>query len=122
MQADARQTLWICSNFTTQPGSQLEPGGSEVSRHTKMRLDFLSAPSFERASEMDLRRSPNTHITFGVGPHSCVGQALARTELQTVPSVLLRRLPPLELAVPVEALPRREGLIVGGLERVLVRW
>jgi cytochrome P450 len=61
-------------------------------------------------------------MAFGVGPHSCVGQSLARTELQTVLSVLLRRLPTLELAVPAKELPRREGLLVGGLERVIVRW
>jgi hypothetical protein len=37
-------------------------------------------------------------------------------------SVLLRRLSTLELDIPAEALPRREGLIVGGLEKVPVRW
>lgn len=37
------------------------------------------------------------------------------------PSVLLRRLPTLELAVATDALPRREGRLVGGLDRVLVR-
>jgi hypothetical protein len=78
--------------------------------------------AFDHADEMDLRRSPNTHIAFVVGPHSCLGQALARTELQTVLEVLLRRLPSLELAIPPEQLPRREGLIVGGLEKVPVRW
>jgi cytochrome P450 len=78
--------------------------------------------AFERPDTMDLRRSPNPHIAFGAGPHACVGQALARTELQTVLNVLLRRLPTLELAVPPEQLARREGLLVGGLERVPVRW
>lgn len=38
------------------------------------------------------------------------------------PSMLLCRLPTLELAVATEALPRREGLLIGGLDRVLVRW
>lgn len=65
---------------------------------------------------------PNPHISFGVGAHSCLGQALARVELQTVLSVLLERLPTLELAVPAEDLRRQEGLLVGGLEEVPVRW
>lgn len=78
--------------------------------------------TFAHADEMDLRRAPNVHLTFGVGPHSCLGQALARTELQTVLSVLLRRLPTLELDIPAAELPRREGLIIGGLEEVPVRW
>jgi cytochrome P450 len=71
---------------------------------------------------MDLGRSPNPHLAFGAGAHSCLGQALARTELQAVLTVLLRRLPSLELAVPAEELQRVEGLAVGGLRELPVRW
>ncbi|MEV4162113.1 cytochrome P450 [Nonomuraea dietziae] len=77
---------------------------------------------FDHAADMDLTRSPNPHLAFGAGPYACLGQALARTELQTVLKVLLDRLPTLELAVPVADLARREGLIVGGLRQVPVRW
>jgi cytochrome P450 len=77
---------------------------------------------FDHADEMDLARSPNPHLTFGTGPHSCLGQALARTELQVTLEVLLRKLPTLELAVPPEELQRVEGLAVGGLREVPVRW
>lgn len=77
---------------------------------------------FERADEMDLTRAPNPHLTFGTGAHSCLGQTLARVELQTVLTLLLDRLPTLELAVSEEELRRREGLLVGGLEEVPVRW
>ncbi|MEV6155013.1 cytochrome P450 [Nonomuraea sp. NPDC052129] len=78
--------------------------------------------AFEAADQMDLTRSPNPHLAFGSGAHSCLGQALARTELQVVLEVLLRKLPTLELAVPVEELERVEGLAVGGLRTVPVRW
>lgn len=61
-------------------------------------------------------------MTFGAGPHACPGQSLARTELQVVLETLLRRLPTLRLAVPVEELQRVEGLLVGGLRTVPVRW
>ncbi|MGW4802222.1 cytochrome P450, partial [Nonomuraea sp. NPDC004297] len=77
---------------------------------------------FADAADMDLGRSPNPHLTFGAGPHSCLGQSLARTELQVVLETLLRRLPTLELAVPEEELRRLEGLLVGGLREVPVRW
>jgi cytochrome P450 len=77
---------------------------------------------FDHAEEMDLARSPNPHLAFGTGPHSCLGQALARTELQVTLEVLLRKLPTLELAVPTEELQRVEGLAVGGLREVPVRW
>jgi hypothetical protein len=33
---------------------------------------------FERATELDIRRKPNRHISFGFGPHLCVGAPLAR--------------------------------------------
>ena len=71
---------------------------------------------------MDLRRSPNPHLAFGAGAHACLGQPLARTELQVVLDVLLRKLPSLELAVGVDDLHRVEGLAVGGLRELPVRW
>jgi cytochrome P450 len=78
--------------------------------------------TFTGAEEMDLRRSPNPHLAFGAGAHACIGQPLARTELQAVLDVLLRRLPSLELAVGVDDLHRVEGLVVGGLRELPVRW
>lgn len=85
---------------------------------------------FDGAGEMRLDRSPNPHVAFGAGPHSCLGQAPARTELQTVLKVLkvlLARLPGLGLAVAAAGLRRRDGLVAGvlvagGLEKVPVRW
>ncbi|MGR6921955.1 cytochrome P450 [[Actinomadura] parvosata] len=105
---------------------EVEVAGERLPRGTTVICSMASANrderQFEAAGEMWLDRSPNPHLAFGVGPHSCIGQSLARTELQTVLKVLLERLPTLELAVPAAELPRREGLIVGGLERVPVRW
>jgi cytochrome P450 len=77
---------------------------------------------FTNADQLDLRRSPNPHLSFGAGAHACIGQPLARTELQAVLDVLLRRLPSLELAVDVDDLRRVEGLVVGGLRELPVRW
>ncbi|MGZ0148329.1 cytochrome P450 [Kribbella sp. WER1] len=77
---------------------------------------------FADAADLDLTRSPNVHLAFGAGPHSCIGQSLARTELQVVLEVLLRRLPTLALAVPAAELPLVEGLLVGGLREVRVIW
>ncbi|MEU9190167.1 cytochrome P450 [Streptomyces sp. NPDC048484] len=77
---------------------------------------------FPDPDEMDLTRAPNPHLAFGAGAHSCLGQSLARTELQVTLEVLLRKLPSLELAVPVAELQQVEGLTVGGLREVPVRW
>ncbi|MFC3997287.1 cytochrome P450 [Nocardiopsis sediminis] len=101
-------------------GDELLPGGTTVF------CALSSANRDERVftdpDRMDLDRSPNPHLTFGTGPHSCLGQSLARTELQVALEVLLRTLPTLELAVPVEELHRIQGLEVGGLREVPVRW
>ncbi|MEU6257080.1 cytochrome P450 [Streptomyces sp. NPDC047043] len=77
---------------------------------------------FDLPDEMLLDRGPNPHLAFGAGAHSCLGQDLARAELCTVLHVLLRRLPSLELAAPPADLRRLEGLAVGGLSEVPVRW
>ncbi|MEV6347472.1 cytochrome P450 [Actinoplanes sp. NPDC051851] len=105
---------------------RIEIAGTAISPGTTVLSAMPSANRDERVfscpAEMDLTRSPNPHLTFGAGPHSCLGQSLARIELQTVLTVLLTRLPTLALAVDVPALRRREGLLVGGLEEVPVRW
>lgn len=103
-----------------------EAAGGTLPRGTTVVCSMAAAnrdaAAFAGAEEMDLARSPNPHLSFGAGPHSCLGQALARTELQTVLEVLLRRLPSLDLAVPAEELRRVEGLVVGGLRELPVRW
>ncbi|MEU3186013.1 cytochrome P450 [Streptomyces sp. NPDC006923] len=104
----------------------IEVAGTVLPRGTTVVCSMAAAnrdeDAFTGASAMVLDRSPNPHLAFGAGPHSCLGQSLARTELVTVLDVLLRRLPSLELAVPVTELRPVEGLIVGGLRTVPVRW
>ncbi|NUT43141.1 MAG: cytochrome P450 [Thermoactinospora sp.] len=105
---------------------EAEVGGEVLPKGTTVICSMAAANrderAFEGAGEMDLTRSPNPHLSFGSGAHSCLGQALARTELQVVLEVLLRKVPTLELAVPVAELERVEGLAVGGLRTVPVRW
>ncbi|WP_246076270.1 cytochrome P450 family protein [Amycolatopsis cihanbeyliensis] len=53
---------------------------------------------------LDLDRNPNTHLSFGLGPHYCLGAALARQQLQLAFDTLLRRFPRLTLATDITAL------------------
>jgi cytochrome P450 len=46
---------------------------------------------FDRPDELDLSRAPNEHIAFGGGPHVCLGQHLARLEIDAVLSEVLSR-------------------------------
>lgn len=107
-------------------GEDAEIAGTVVPRGTTVVCSMSAAnrdeTAFDDAGAMVLERSPNAHLAFGAGSHSCLGQSLARTELQAVLDVLLRRLPTLELAVPADELRRVEGLAVGGLSELPVRW
>ena len=80
------------------------------------------AGAWDGADEMDLGRTPNPHLTFGHGPHSCLGQPLARTEMQAALSVMLRRLPTLDLAVGPAELRAHEGLLTAPLRELPVTW
>lgn len=129
-----RTTVEEVLRFDANPGfgvprylsAEIEVAGRTLPAGTMVVCSLGAANRDERAfadaGRMDLRRTPNSHLAFGIGPHVCIGQALARVELHAVLQVLLRRLPTLELSAPPADLAVREGLVVGGLERVLVRW
>src|ERR1700730_8809489 len=61
---------------------------------------------FDDPDRLDLFRERGPHLGFGHGVHSCLGVSLARMEAQIAIGALLRRLPGLRLAVPVEELRR----------------
>jgi cytochrome P450 len=70
--------------------------------HSFVMLNWASANRdaevFENPEEFRLDRSPNPHVAFGFGVHTCVGAQLARIELQVVTRELLGRVPDIELA------------------------
>ena len=53
---------------------------------------------FTDPDRFDIRRSPNKHLSFGHGPHICLGAPLARLEASLAFPRLLERLPRIELA------------------------
>lgn len=61
-------------------------------------------------------------MAFGYGVHQCVGQNLARMELDVVYSTLLRRIPTLRLATPADELRFKDDAIVWGLYELPVTW
>ncbi|MGD3109162.1 cytochrome P450 [Streptomyces sp. YGL11-2] len=78
---------------------------------------------FADADRLDVRR-PNAqhHVAFGYGIHQCLGQALARVELQVVIATLLRRFPAMRPAVPVEEIPFRTDMAIYGCHALPVTW
>ena len=77
---------------------------------------------FEDPDEFDVERGGRRHLAFGYGAHQCLGQNLARLELQVVVDTLLRRVPDIRPAVPVEDLTFKDDAIVYGLRELPVTW
>lgn len=74
------------------------------------------------ADELDIGRSARHHVAFGFGTHQCLGQNLARVEMQVAWPRLFERIPHLRLAVDTEELPFKKNSIVYGLRSLPVTW
>jgi cytochrome P450 len=78
--------------------------------------------AFDKPEEFDPHRASPSHVAFGYGIHQCLGQNLARMELDVVFGSLLARLPDLRLAAPLEDLPFKHDTISYGLHELPVTW
>jgi cytochrome P450 len=61
--------------------------------------------TFTEPEKLDINRGARHHLAFGYGMHTCLGQNLARAELEITLGTLFRRIPSLRLAVPLEEVP-----------------
>ncbi|MDI5974932.1 cytochrome P450 [Amycolatopsis magusensis] len=77
---------------------------------------------FPSPETFDIHRGARHHIAFGYGVHQCVGQNLARLELEILFRKLVSRVPTLRLAAPVEDLPYKRQGAVYGLHALPVSW
>ncbi|MGH3373835.1 MAG: cytochrome P450 [Actinoallomurus sp.] len=71
---------------------------------------------------LDIHRSARHHVAFGYGVHQCLGQPLARVELQVVYGTLYQRIPTLQPAVPVEKIRFKHDMLVYGVHELPVTW
>ncbi len=78
--------------------------------------------AFADPDKFDIHRPALHHVAFSYGVHQCLGQPLARAELQIVFSTLFQRLPTLRLAVPVEEIKFRYDAFVYGVDTLPVEW
>ncbi len=72
---------------------------------------------FEEPDRLDIGRTPNAHLGFGMGIHYCVGAPLARVEIAAALTALTDKLPGLRL---VETPPRRPEFVIRGLRELRV--
>ncbi len=55
---------------------------------------------FDRPFAFDPTREPNHHVSFGFGPHFCLGARVGRLQIVVMLRELLTRLPDVEVSVP----------------------
>lgn len=84
-----------------------------IPKDAKVQLNWMAAnhdpEEFDEPEEVRLDRSPNRHLTFGAGPHRCLGSHLARLELRVVLEEVLRRMP--DYDVGPGTVQRQPGII-----------
>jgi cytochrome P450 len=73
----------------------------DLHRGDHVLVSWLSAnrdpAEFAEPDRVILDRAPNRHLTFGVGPHRCIGMHVARVVFQVMVSEVLRRIPDFEV-------------------------
>lgn len=71
---------------------------------------------------LDWHRPARHHVAFGFGIHQCLGQNLARAELEIALHTLFDRLPALRLAAPADEIPFKPGDTIQGMLELPVTW
>ncbi len=102
-----------------------ELGGQMISAGDMVVMNLPSGnwdPEFAGDPEtLDGERNTRGHLGFGSGAHQCIGQNLARVEMQVAFATLARRLPSLKLAVSPDQLRFKEADIYG-MKELPVTW
>jgi pimeloyl-[acyl-carrier protein] synthase len=110
-----QRTARIPSAAVTIGGRTIEAG--------EMVMPFIGAADrdpahFPDPDRLDIARSDNRHIAFGLGIHFCLGAPLARLEGQIAINTLVRRLP--KLALATDRPEYRQSLTLRGLKTLPV--
>jgi len=101
--------------------------GGKVIRSGQQVMVFImganrDASAFVCADEVALNGSAPGHLTFGHGAHRCLGAPLARLQLTTLLTELVRRFPDLAVADDLSTLSWKKGLATRGLNHLHVSW
>ncbi len=104
----------------------IEIGGETIRAGEGIIIDLApanwDAKAYPEPDKLDLRRDAGQQLGFGYGRHQCVGQQLARAELQIVFHTLLRRIPTLRLAIPFDEVPFKPDRLAYGVYELPVTW
>jgi cytochrome P450 len=98
-------------------------GDRDIRAGDKVLIWFISAnyddETFAEPFTLDLRRSPNPQVSFGLmSPHLCLGAQLARMEIKVLFEELLPRLADIAIDGPID---RLRSNFIAGIKRLPVR-
>ncbi|MFC8917471.1 cytochrome P450 [Streptomyces sp. NPDC047821] len=78
--------------------------------------------AYAEPDRLDWHRPARHHVAFGFGIHQCLGQNLARAEMEIALRTLFTRLPGLRLAAPAGDIPFKPGDTIQGMLELPVDW
>jgi cytochrome P450 len=109
-------------HFRRTATRDVEMHGRTIKEGDKVVMWFASGnrdeAKFDDPYRLDLSRFPNDHMTFGKGPHTCMGSNLARLEIKIMFETLLPRLESIEQAGDIV---RVRSNFVNGIKKFPVR-
>jgi cytochrome P450 len=109
-------------HFRRTATRDVELHGTKISEGDKVVMWFASGNRdgevFQHPYTFDVARYPRNHLTFGTGPHGCLGGQLARIEIRIMFETLLPRLESIEVAGEVK---RIRSNFVNGIKEFPVR-
>ena len=104
----------------------IEIGGETIRAGEGIIIDLAPAnwdgAAYSEPDKLDLGRDVGQQLGFGYGRHQCVGQQLARAEMQIVFPTLLKRIPTLKLAIPFGDVPFKHDRLAFGVYELPVTW
>ncbi len=108
--------------FRRTATSDTELGGRHIRAGDKVAMVYTSANRdeavFDHPQTFDIRRSPNPHVSFGIGTHFCLGAHLARLEARVFVEELLATFATIE---PAGEPARVRSNLANGYKRLPVR-
>jgi cytochrome P450 len=116
----------VVDALTRVTTADIEVGEVTIPAGSGLLLSFAAADwdetVFPEPSVLDLGRGSRQHLAFGYGIHQCVGQNLARAELEIVFRTLFTQIPGLRLATPLADLPFKRDSNIYGVDALPVTW
>ncbi len=98
----------------------VELGGAHVAAGERVLLSWAAAnrdPTvFDDPEHVHIDRAPNRHLTFGAGPHRCLGTHFARMIIRVVLEEVLARIPDYVVDTTAAQRYRTIGVINGWVE------